>query len=349
VVVSVVRLRDGLAVYWREPGVSQIGLDARYRTVLPDLDEAEQHLLDRLATDPSLTDLVRTGRAYGLAPERVRDLVARLDRVGVLAPAPARAPRRGGAADPLAAARAVDAAYWGRVREDGDGLAVVRGRSAATVAVLGGCRVGMLVAAGVAAAGVGTVLVADDAPVSPFDLGPGGYEAEDLGRRRSDAAAGALRRAVPATRTSAPPGTAPDVCVLVEHGVADPVRARPLVREDLVHLSVVVGEVDVTVGPLVLPGHGPCLRCLDLARCDEDARWPALATQVTADPPAGVEAGLGPLAAALAVGQVLAHLDGRRVGTHGATLDVSALDPVPRYTPRPPHPECGCSGILGGT
>ena len=133
--------------------------------------------------------------------------------------------------------------------------------------------------------------------------------------------------------------------MLVEHGVASPVRARPLVREDLAHLSVVVGDVDVTVGPLVVPGTGPCLRCLDLHRCDADPRWPAVATQVAADPPDGVESSLGPLAAALAVGQVLAHLDGRAPASRGATLQVDAVDPVPRRTPWPVHADCGCTGV----
>jgi hypothetical protein len=343
----VVRLRDGLAVYWREPGASQVGLDARCRAVLDGLSEAEQHLLDLLRADPSVADLVRAARARGLPPDGVRALLARLDGAGVLAPAPApRGVRKG--SDVRAEAWAPDGAYWARLRPDGDGWAVARGRAARTVAVLGGCRVGMLVATGLAVAGVGTVLLDDDAAVSPLDVGPGSYEQADVRRPRAEAAARTLRRWVPAVRTSAAASTAPDLTILVEHGVANPVRARPLVREDLAHLSVVVTEVDVVVGPLVVPGEGPCLRCLDLARCDEDPRWPAVATQVAAAPPAGVEASLGPLAAALAVGQALAHLDGRDVRVRGATLEVDARDPVPRRSARPAHPECGCAGVPAG-
>lgn len=332
-------VRGGLAVLWREPGVSQVGTDPRCRVVLEGLSEGEQRLLDRLAVVATPADLVRAGQVLEVPERRVRDLVARLDAGGVLA---GRAASRGA---PSAREPGPDVAYWSRLRPDGDGWAVPRTRSGAVVAVLGLDGLGLRVGTGLAVAGVGTVLAADTGPVLASDVAPGAYASDDVGRRRDEAAAEALRRAEPRVRTGAPPGARPHVTVLVEHGVASPVRARPLVREDLAHLSVVVGDVDVTVGPLVVPGTGPCLRCLDLHRCDADPRWPAVATQVAADPPDGVESSLGPLAAALAVGQVLAHLDGRAPASRGATLQVDAVDPVPRRTPWPVHADCGCTGV----
>ena len=38
-------------------------------------------------------------------------------------------------------------------------------------------------------------------------------------------------------------------------------------------------------GPLVTPGRGPCLRCLDLHRCDRDPAWPALLAQLALPAP----------------------------------------------------------------
>lgn len=336
-----VRLREGLTVLWRERGASQVGTDRRCRVVLEGLSDPEQVLLDHLAGSPTLADLVRTGDVLGVPGDRVRRIVATLETGGVLEPAAAPTPWTG----PLGPGTSpqVDAAYWGRLT--GRGWSIVTHRATVTAAVLGVDGLGMRIAAGLAAAGVGTVLTADEAPVLATDVGPGAFETHHLGRRREDAAAEVLRQTTPRVRTSAPAGTRPDVSVLVEHGVANPVRARPLVREDLPHLSVVVADVDVTVGPLVVPGRGPCLRCLDLHRCDDDPRWPAVATQVAACPPRGVESSLAWLGAALAVTQVLAHLDGREAAAHGATLEVDATNPVPRLTPRTPHPECGCHGL----
>src|SRR5699024_7804819 len=144
---------------------------------------------------------------------------------------------------------------------------------------------------------------------------------------------------------SAPPYTRPDLVVLVEQDVSDPVRLRPLLREDVAHLLVVAREVDVVVGPLVVPGRGPCGRCVELHRTAADDRWPALATQLLGTAPRGVDASSALLAAGTAVGQVLAHLDGRPVATAGTSLVVDPRRPVPRTEQWPVHPDCGCTGL----
>ncbi|MDQ4086258.1 MAG: thiamine biosynthesis protein ThiF, partial [Actinomycetota bacterium] len=46
---------------------------------------------------------------------------------------------------------------------------------------------------------------------------------------------------------------------------------------------------------------------------------------------------------ALAAAEVLAHVDGRRTATAGATASLSLLDPWPTLRPWPMHPACGCA------
>lgn len=338
-----IRLRDGLPVLWRQPGVAQVGTDPRCGVVLDGLAEAELDLLDLLPDGVTQDDLLRHARERGVPHARVRAIVAALARAGVLLPEGATGAERHRPPHP-SATLAADAAYWARLRPDGDGWSVLDRRAERVVGVLGADRLGMLVAGGLAAAGVGTVLLSDPAPVTARDVAPGAFGPADVGRARQDAGAVALRQAVPRVRTTAPPGTRPDLCVLLEHRVASPVRARPLVREDVPHLSVVVADVDLVVGPLVRPGLGPCLRCLDLHRCDADERWPVLATQLAVRPPGGVEASLAALGAAVAVTQVLAHLDGRETVTLGATLELGAHGGESRLRRWAPHPECGCGG-----
>ncbi|MDD9207484.1 thiamine biosynthesis protein ThiF [Georgenia sp. 10Sc9-8] len=267
----------------------------------------------------------------GVTPERVHELVELVRRAGVLHPA---AKGRARWQTPTAGP---DEAYWERLRQDGDGAGVLARRSAATVAVLGLDRLGLAIATQVAAAGVGTVLVEDECPALPADH-PGGLR----DRTRAEAARAALRRTVPEVRTSAPAGTRPDLLVMVSAHVTDPVRVRPLMREDVPHLPMVVGDVEVVVGPLVVPGTGPCTRCCDLHRTDADPAWPAVATQLRVMPCTGPESGAAALAAALVTHQVLAHLDGREVAVRGASLEVTALDPVPAVRPWSVHPACGC-------
>ncbi|HET9658239.1 MAG TPA: hypothetical protein VFP72_23005, partial [Kineosporiaceae bacterium] len=131
---------------------------------------------------------------------------------------------------------------------------------------------------------------------------------------------------------------------LVEPSVADAPAADRLLAADLAHLSVVVGEAGASVGPLVLPGRGPCLRCLDLHRSERDPAWPrVLAQLLTGRREAAEETACAGLTAALAALQVLAHLDGLPApAALGATLEVELPDGLVCRREWPAHPACGC-------
>lgn len=70
--------------------------------------------------------------------------------------------------------------------------------------------------------------------------------------------------------------------IIVGAYAIEPARYARWLRRDVPHLPVVFGDAGVTVGPLVEPGAGPCLRCLDLHRTDADPAWPAMAAQLFA-------------------------------------------------------------------
>lgn len=330
------RLRPGTHVLWRREGSSQVHADPDHAVVLDGLSGEEQRLLDGLERETSQDALLARGRALGVRAPRVRELIAALDACGALEH------RRDPTLEHHGLAAEVD--HWSRVVR-ADASDVLHARQAAIVAVLGLGRLGLLLAAGLAAAGVGTLLVEDRVRVRREDVGLGGYGLPDVGQRRGDRGRALLRLQHPHLRTSAPARTRPDLVVLVEQDVSDPVRLRPLVREDVAHLLVVAREVDVVVGPLVVPGQGPCGRCVDLHRTASDERWPAVATQLLGTPARGVEACSSLLAAGTAVGQVLAHLDGRPVAAAGTSLVVDARRPVPRTQQWSVHPDCGCTDL----
>lgn len=332
------RLRPGLTVLWRRKGESQVGVDPRCAVVLENLTPGEQNVLDYLRHDPTEADLVRLGRTSGVPADRVRELIALLERSGVLDPDPR--PRPPGAEKP-----SPDAGYWSRLLADGDGSGLMARRASATVAVVGLDQVGMRIASHLAEAGIGTILLEDDADVTVFDVGP--YHPRDVGTPRRARAQAHLRSSYPHLRTEAPKGTRPAVLVAVSAAVADPVRLLPLVREDVVHLPVVVGDVDVAVGPLVVPGRGPCTRCLDLHRTDADPAWPALATQLRSSPSPPVASHLAQLGSAVAANQVLAAVDGRELVADGTSIEVGGMSPLPLLRPWAVHPACGCSDVVG--
>jgi hypothetical protein len=78
--------------------------------------------------------------------------------------------------------------------------------------------------------------------------------------------------------------SAPDLAVVVAGWLVAAEDHGTWLRRDIPHLPVVVGDADVTIGPLVEPGTGPCLYCVQLSKTDADPAWPAIATQLWSRP-----------------------------------------------------------------
>lgn len=331
------RLRSGLELLWRSPTQVQLGTDPRWAATLTDLSPSLTRALRGLAPGTPIRTLRDDLAHQDVPPAEVDTLVEHLRAARLVVDGP---PCDGSA----------DAVAWSLLSADGDGAAVLARRARATVRFSGLGRLGTGLASIVAAAGVGVVELDDARRVGPQDIGAGGLTARDIGARRAAAAARVVHDAAPGVRTAAPGRRAVDLVVLVEHGVADPVRYRTLVDDDIAHLSVVVREASVLVGPLVVPGRTACLRCADLHRADRDPAWAVLAAQLAGSGrgPSGEETSMAAVAAALAAAQVLAHLDGRPGAVLDASLEIRLPDLVPGRVSRPVHPDCGCCGPRPG-
>ncbi|GIG19308.1 thiamin biosynthesis protein [Cellulomonas chitinilytica] len=335
------RLRPGLRVLRRGDTEVQVGTDPRWAVRLTDLTAAECRLLLSVDERTDLAGLPALARGRGLDPARVATLVSLLHeaRLTVAGPAGRAAP---GPATP-------DAVTWSLLRPHADGAELVQGRARCTVGVLGLGPTGLGVAVALAAAGIGTLLLDDARPVRSEDVGPGGYRWGDVGSVREQVATRVLRDVAPHLRLD---GTQePDVLVLVERAAADPARAPVLLSAATPHLSVVVREADAVVGPLVVPGDGPCLRCLDLHRTDVDPAWPLLVAQLLGAPaaassgPVGEVGTVSGVCAALAAAAVVGHLDGTSSHLRGVTFEVGLPDVVPRRRTWAVHPDCGCTAL----
>ena len=135
----------------------------------------------------------------------------------------------------------------------------------------------------------------------------------------------------------------PDLAIQVAHFVLAPEQHGRWLRRDVPHLPVLFGDQRVHIGPLIEPGDGPCLYCLERHRTDADPAWPAIASQLwgrTADTATSLIAGE---VAALVVRTVLQRLSGVPVPDELA-LDTATGD---RFTRQWwPHPGCGCVGLV---
>jgi bacteriocin biosynthesis cyclodehydratase domain-containing protein len=255
------------------------------------------------------------------------------------------------AADGGPAAAARTATELPAALSSGAAGAVWQRRRAAVVAVEGATRVGVPLAAVLAASGVGRITVRDTGTVAAGDAIVGGLDAGDEGRPRAVAAADAIRRASPLTDLRPVADEAADLVVLARPWAAsDPLAAGELGARVPHLIATVRGEVGI-VGPLVVPGVTSCLRCADLHRRDADPRWPRFAAQLTATepPPSGATVTCLVTVATAAL-QVLAYLDRSAApATLDATVELRPPDLRPRVRRWPPHPACDCGAAAEKT
>lgn len=131
--------------------------------------------------------------------------------------------------------------------------------------------------------------------------------------------------------------------IIVGSHVIPPWRHGPWLRRDIPHLAVVFGDDGARLGPFV-DTDGPCLRCVSLARTEEDPAWPAIATQLDLRPPAAEPALLSARVAALAALWVDARVAaGDR--SHAATSVHVHRDGRISERTHSPHAACGCRAL----
>ena len=354
-------LAAALRPVWRARSSVQFGVDPARALVVDGVDEPTVRALLGLDGARTEIEVLADAAADGLDPAVLGRVMEGLRAGGALtdAPAPPDRPATGPPAHagaPATARLAPDRAALSLLA-GGDGAAdtlLARRRDAAVV-VHGADRVGVALAALLAAAGVGHVHVVDRGSVRPADVAPGGVAAADLHRSRATAASDAVRRSAPEVLTGPlEPGRLPDLVVL---GSARPVEEdlrAVLQNARLPHLPVGVRETTAIVGPLVLPGTTACLRCTDLHRAEWDPAWPLLAAQLADERPRRAEPCdivLATLAAAVGALQCLAQLDGGAPASLGGTLELALPDWRLRRRSWPPHRHCDCDArpaALGG-
>lgn len=135
-------------------------------------------------------------------------------------------------------------------------------------------------------------------------------------------------------------------------GVGEPRRdlVDRWLREGVPHLLVRLAEGRAVLGPFVVPGQTPCLRCIDAHLTDEDAAWPLLVEQYSrsacSDRPDGipepVDAALAALAVAWAARDLASYAEGGTPGTWGSTVRIAPRLETVETRRWPPHPRCGC-------
>lgn len=234
-----------------------------------------------------------------------------------------------------------------RHRLPGGSVRALERRRSYSVAVHGLGRVGAHAALRLAAAGIGTMVAVDGAPVRHEDTGPGTFREEDVGARRQDALARAIRLLAPSTNTALAPRRAGPHLAIVAPGERPPTELLvDLARRMIPHLLVEVCEDRAVLGPLVVPGRTPCGRCRDLALTDRDPLWPRTQAGLAADGATtrpACDTALAAIAANYAALHALAYLDGQTPPSVGAVWSFTLPYALPERFAVPQHPACGCA------
>ncbi|MGI8626646.1 MAG: ThiF family adenylyltransferase [Geodermatophilaceae bacterium] len=340
-------LKPWLPTLWRGPDTLQIGVDPTVGVLVSGLDAQTATWLTGLNGSRSEAQVLAEAAAIGLDLATAVRILSGLRRAGVLLPAPI-GPENLADCGPLLP-ELIDLTA-GRP-SPGEGRVALTARSRRHVVIDGANRIGVPLGALLSASGIGRLSFLDTEPVRRCDVAVGGLRLEDEGEPRILAAQQALRRNSPMAQAPEALGlNAPaeaDLVVLCRPWTAhDPLQAHGLTDRSA-HLAVAVREGTVVIGPLVLPGRTSCLHCAELHRADRDPRWPAVAAQLVAGSnqamhePTSV---LATLAASLAAGQVLEHLDGARLPeVIEATLELCPPDWELHRRSWPPHADCGCT------
>ncbi len=328
---------------WRDAATLQLGRSGGRAAVVHGLDPGLRSVLDLLDGSYDRATVLAAAAVQGCDPARAEALLELLTGAGLVGDAGQdRSPLLGLRPDERERLSA-DLASLALVRDDG-GVPALALRRDVQVLVVGAGRVGAPLAVALATAGIGAVDVVDDDVTRPQDTGVSGLGLRDVGRPRGQAVRELVHQAAPSL--SRLPVVRPDLVVLASGRDDVRERARRLVLDGTAHLLVEVREATGVVGPLVLPGRSPCLRCLDLTRSDLDPAWPVLAHQLPAagEGDHGCDGPLALAVAAQAAMQVLAMADGTTApAALGGTLEMVLPDWRWRRRTWPLHPDCGCA------
>lgn len=318
------RINPGLRLYSLTDTSVCIGLGARGLWI-GGVSDSDRAYLARLAASEDHVDYAVAGAELPPSP-RCREL----DRIVAPVLVETQTYRLPGV---RAEIMAPDVADWSLAYAAHAGPALQR-RDDAVVRVHGLGRAGAQAAQLLSAAGVGTIILDDDADVGPADLGAGPLSMSDLGRPRAAAVTRRLETTHPRARVlSGAEGASADITLLF----ADPATGLPerfFGGLDGAHLPVRFEDARAVVGPLVLPGLTPCLRCcVDHPMASPSSR--SVSTEVT----------LAATAAGISVMHALMVVDRINVpASAGHEVAVDLASGATSITAQRTGEHCGCAG-----
>ncbi|MFC5369801.1 hypothetical protein [Arcanobacterium bovis] len=312
-------INNGLGVYWWSPKSAQIGLDPRLGVELKNLTPPEMEFVDSLTVPHTASDLKELAVSKGMTAQRTHEILANLDRAGLLDSDRPYTP---------------DGDAWWRLRH-----ALPKHRKAIRICVPNLDALGFGIAIELVRAGIGTITTADTQRVGEFDLPS--VRSEYLGLPRAQALTTVGREISPHIALGAQ--KPPHLVVMTGSHCVDPLAVGKYLARGIPVFQAVTEEVDVYVGPISIPHRSPCGTCVYLERLDADARWSYFASQACAGRPVIPEMSTFLLAQSLAVREILNIVDGFKCSITHARWLIPPSPAPPQLTAIDVHPSCDCA------
>jgi hypothetical protein len=196
-----------------------------------------------------------------------------------------------------------------------DGATVLLERGLRTVHIDDLSGAGLMLTLGLAAAGVGRVVTHDQSKVETRDLGPNAYPSQLLGKPKIEAVRALLASSPNPMKMVAGHKLTPrnlesiDCAALIAQQAIEPRRYVQWLNRDVPHLALTFDSDHASVSPLIVPGRGPCLFCLEQARIEADPAWPVVLSQLVTNTNRLDDAASRLFCSGLAVQKILTHLD----------------------------------------
>ncbi|MDK6630232.1 hypothetical protein [Actinotignum timonense] len=377
-------IRSPLGVYWSDTHEVQVGLDPRVALRLRGLSTAEQRVVSSLTSASTESEFFAACELHGVSEVRARSLLGALRDAGLLEVAPPAFPDLAWRAvfverlDPLAVEICMHLAASGlgyiltpdTSRPHSGDHPIFRRPTWRTFARQ------QVLQSYFRERGWGTTVIEVDAqaqPVTPLGMGRaaghGSFAAGAAGRgtrastgaaraagstgRDARAAAGTTLRGNYSASWAAGTPTAvecgpPALALVTSVHLPDPQRCALWERQRIPYLLAYAEDIDIRVGPVVVPGNGPCARCLLFAAMDADPAWRYLAPQVFSSRGGAPFSPAVSLAAALAVHGALLVLSGHAERARGSQWVVPPLPGFPYRVTLAPHESCSCEAEPAG-
>ena len=303
------RINPHQAALWRDLNSLQIG-SGQQRVIFNSLNPAQERLIAALYRGIADKQLPQILNDLGVAPDDGKHLVDSLQPLLLKNTKPTKTSL---SEDFVAGAFAE--IIRASLLNSADGATVLMERKFRTVHVDDLSAPGLALTLGLASAGVGRVVTHDQSLVEANDLGPSGYPTQLLGKTKVEAVRALLASSpnqmgvVPGHKLTARNLEAIDCAAIIAHEAIEPRRYVQWLNRDVPHLALSFEVDHASVSPLIVPGRGPCLFCLEQARVNQDPSWPVLASQLVTTKDRLDDSSSRLFCAGVAIQKILAQLD----------------------------------------